>query len=110
MQCPFRVIVVEGALEVPAALKILDALDIGENVPPPIDKRGRTAFWGDVGRYNQAATIGPVLGLADMESEPCATAEMQAHLPAGRHPNFILRLAVRMLESWLLAHTQALAA
>jgi hypothetical protein len=110
MQCPLRVIVVEGALEVPAALRILDALEIGENPPPPIDKRGRTAFWHDIGRYNQAAAIGPVFGLADLESEPCATAVLQARLPAGRHPNFILRLAVGMLESWLLAHSQALAA
>jgi hypothetical protein len=108
MQCPLRVIVVEGALEVPAALKILDALEIGENAPPPIDKRGGSAFWTDVRRYNQAAAIGPVFGLADLESKPCATAVFQARLPM-RHPNFVLRLAVRMLESWLLAHADALA-
>jgi hypothetical protein len=109
MECPLRVIVVEGALEVPAALKLLECLDMDENAPPPIDKRGRDAFWADIHRYNQAAEWGPVFALADLEREPCASAVFQAHLPAGRHPNLVLRLAVGMLESWLMADGQSLA-
>lgn len=109
MQCPVRVIVVEGTLEVPAALKMLQDLDLDEGAPEPIDKRGRDAFWRDIGRYNQAAQVAPVFALADLERQPCATALLAASLPSGRHPNLVLRLAVRMLESWLLAHTDALA-
>ena len=109
MQCPVRVIVVEGALEVPAALKILDSLHMSENAPAPIDKRGRSVFWGDIHRYNQAAHVAPVFGLADLEGQPCATAVFERYLPSGRHANLVLRLAVRMLESWLLAHAEALA-
>src|SRR4051812_30220232 len=106
---PLRVIVVEGALEIPAVVKILDDLGLGEDAPERIDKRGRLSFWADIGRYDRAARHGPVLALADLENEPCASAVLAKHLPHGRHPQLMLRLAVRMLESWLLAHHDALA-
>ncbi len=109
MLTPFRVIVVEGALEVSAVLRILAALELADGVPQPIDKGGRGRFWADISRYNQAALQAPVLALADLENEPCPTALFNKYLPHGWNPNLVLRLAVRMLESWLLAHREGLA-
>jgi len=62
-----RLIVVEGALEAPASLKLLDALEIPAEGLFPINKGGRIAFWRDAYRYNQVARLGPVFGLVDLQ-------------------------------------------
>jgi hypothetical protein len=59
MPRPVQVIVVEGRLEVPTSKKILAALNHPPEIPEPIDKAGRTNFWPDIGKYNQAAQWGP---------------------------------------------------
>lgn len=103
-------IVVEGALEVPTALKLLRTLRVATEGVVPIDKGGRVAFWADAHRYNQAAShIGPIFGLADLEGAPCASALFRKHLKHGKHRDFILRLAKPMLESWLMADAESLA-
>ncbi len=103
-------IVVEGALEVPVSLKLLESLGISTDGLFPVNKGGRTSFWRDAPRYNRAAaSLGPVLGLTDLESHPCPSGLIQAHLPAGRHVDFVLRVAERTLESWLLADRSAVA-
>jgi hypothetical protein len=109
MPTSVQVIVVEGRLEVPASRKILSALHHPPELPEPIDKGGRGNFWPDIVRYNQAAQWMPIFALADLEGEPCASGLISRYLPGGRHPNLILRLSVRMLESWLLAHREAIA-
>lgn len=72
------------------------------------DARG-SPFWSDAKRYNQAARHQTVLGLADLENKPCAQAALEA-LGESRAPRFCLRLAVRMVESWLMADKEALSA
>ncbi len=110
MRRTIRLIVVEGALEIPAALKMLEALKIPAAGIFPVNKGGRNSFWRDVQRYNQAAAkLGPILGMTDLENGPCSSGLIKKHLPRGRHRNFVLRIAERMLESWLLADSTALA-
>lgn len=109
MSQPLRLIVAEGALEVPASLKLLHSLAIPVEGLHPINKGGRITFWRDARRYNQAARLGVVLGLADLESFPCPSGLIAQHLGHGKHPNFVLRVAERMLESWLLADLEAMA-
>ncbi len=105
-----NLIVVEGALEIPIASKLLDAIGVLTDDLITINKGGRIAFWKDAHRYNKAAAhLGPVLGLADLESAPCAHALFQKHLRQGKHRNFILRLTRPMSESWLLADAASLA-
>jgi len=104
MNRTFALIVVEGALEVPVSLRLLRACGLDIDSLSPINKGGRNAFWKHARRYNNAANkLGLVLGLADLESDPCPSGLIQEHLPSARHPNFVLRIAERMLESWLLA-------
>lgn len=100
----FALVVVEGALEVSASLKLLAAA----GAPAPgvhcVDLGGRIRFWKQAPRYNRAArTLGPVLGLADLEAFPCPSGLIARYLDSARHPDFILRIAERMLESWFLA-------
>ncbi|MBM3878332.1 MAG: hypothetical protein FJ387_01205 [Verrucomicrobia bacterium] len=100
----FALVVVEGALEVPASLKLLAAAGARTEGVQPIDKGGRVRFWQDAPRYNRAAAkLGPVLGLADLEAFPCPSGLLAKHLRPSRHPGFVLRIAERMLESWFLA-------
>jgi hypothetical protein len=100
----FVLVVVEGALEVPASLKLLAAVGAGTEGLHPIDKGGRVRFWQDAARYNRAAAkLGPVLGLADLEAFPCPSGLIAKHLQPSRHSDFVLRVAERMLESWFLA-------
>jgi hypothetical protein len=103
-------IVVEGALEVSASLKMLESLKIPTKGIFPINKGGRNSFWRDVLKYNKAAaTLGPVLGITDLESHPCPSGLIRKHLPRNHHSDFLLRIAERMLESWLLADSLAMA-
>lgn len=104
MKTAIALIVVEGALEVPASLRLLQDVGIATEGLHPLDKGGRGRFWKDAPRYNQAAArLGCVLGLADLESFPCPSGLIERHLKSSLHANFILRIAERMLESWLLA-------
>jgi len=110
MKEQINLVVVEGALEIPAARKMLMALSLPSEEVQIIDKHGKERFWADASKYNQAsATIGPILGITDLDQSPCPGGLIQKHLKQGKHPKFILRIAVRELESWLLADTDALA-
>ena len=52
--------------------------------------------------FNNAAKGGPFLVLADLEAE-CPPTQIKEWLPVPIHPNFLFRIAVREIESWLLA-------
>jgi hypothetical protein len=100
-------IVGEGATELAIGRRILSRCGVQCADARYIDKGGTKRFWADAGRYAAAAEKGIlVLGLADLESAPCAEWLLSRHLPSVRPPGFRLRVAVRMSESWLLAdHT-----
>lgn len=72
-------------------------------------KRGRDDLRLNVPRFNQAARHRPFIILADLEMEKCASELLNKWLPGGHHENLVLRIAVRMVESWLLADTAAFA-
>ena len=70
---------------------------------------GGSGFWRLASKYNEAGRFQRVVGLADLEQAACAPA-LLARLKPSRSVGFKLRLAVRMLESWLLADREAIAA
>lgn len=110
MSQQINLVVVEGALEIPAARKMLKALSLPSEEVQVIDKHGKERFWADAFKYNQAAaTLGSILGITDLDQFPCPSGLIQKHLKQGRHPKFILRIAERELESWLLADTDSMA-
>ncbi len=109
MKRAIEIIVVEGALEVVASLKLLRALNLPTDDLFPIDKMGCSNFWRDAPKYNQAAQHSLVFGLTDLDHHPCPSGLIAKHLKRGKHPNFILRIPKRELESWLLADAEAMA-
>lgn len=100
----FQIVVAEGLLEEPVALRLLRAAgdrSIGLNV---IRKHGSGDFWSSVVRYDQAAPhVGPILALADLDRAPCPSGLIQRFCRRPPHRDLVLRIAVRSLESWLLA-------
>lgn len=104
------IVVVEGMLEVPAARKMLAALNLPLEDIQIINTSGCDKFWQVAPKYNQAAAVmGPILGLTDLDLHPCPIGLITQHLNKRKHPDFILRIAIKELESWLLADVDALA-
>jgi hypothetical protein len=60
--------------------------------------------------WNRAARSMPIVILTDLDLEPCPMALLNSWLPEPKHPNLVFRVAVREVEAWLLADSQALAA
>lgn len=59
--------------------------------------------------FNNAARVTPFLVLTDLDQVECAPILIKDWLPFPRHPNFLFRVAVREVESWMLAHREAFA-
>lgn len=72
-------------------------------------KRGREWLKANLPKYNQAAKNWPFVTLADLEQDDCPPALLQLWFPHGINPNMRPRIAVRMVESWLLADREVLA-
>ena len=53
--------------------------------------------------FNNMAKACPVLLLTDLDQRPCAQELLDEWLKHPRHPDFLLRVAVREVEAWLLA-------
>jgi hypothetical protein len=53
--------------------------------------------------FNNAAKGMPFLVLADLDDDECAPTKIQAWLSVPRHHNLIFRIAIREVESWILA-------
>lgn len=53
--------------------------------------------------FNKASKGMPYMILTDLDTKECAPSMIREWLPAGRNHNLIFRIAVREVESWLLA-------
>lgn len=60
--------------------------------------------------WNRAAASTPVIILTDLDMAPCPAQLINSWLKHPVHPNLIMRIAVREVESWLLADSEGLAA
>lgn len=58
--------------------------------------------------FNNMANACPVLLLTDLDTRPCAPELLAEWLNKPKHPNFLLRVAVREVEAWLLASSPEL--
>lgn len=59
--------------------------------------------------WNRAATSRPIMILTDLDNAPCPASLVRAWLKQPVHPNLVIRIAVREVESWLLADPRGLA-
>lgn len=106
----FDAVIVEGDLEVAVVPVLFTACGLVVDPQTIINKRGIENFWRAVPRWNQGARHKKFFALADLEQKPCAPGEIARRLEGRLHANFVLRLAVRMTEAWLLADRAAIAA
>lgn len=66
-------------------------------------KRGYGYIKEKVGAFNNAARGTPFLVLSDLEESECAPMQINRWLQIPKHHNLLFRIAVREIESWLLA-------
>ncbi|MGI8475995.1 MAG: hypothetical protein ACR2OO_06470 [Thermomicrobiales bacterium] len=98
---------VEGEIDQAVVARLFR--DTGVETAPAIIKGGKAKLLGDLEKYDQAALFQPCLVLVDLDhSHPCAPAALAAWLPKPA-PMMNLRIAVREVESWLLADQAAIA-
>jgi len=101
----------EGQLEEPASRRLLAEVPLDASSAMFKVAGGHGKFWARARSFDAAAHTGLlIVGLADLEQEPCAGGLLAEHLPSKRAETFILRIAVRMLESWLFADRERMAA
>lgn len=99
---------VEGETDVPVARKIV-LLAGWEQAPRPIVGRGKDPLDRDLRAFNSAAKGSPWFVLRDLDHDaPCPGLLVSRLLPR-REPLMCLRVAVRAIESWLMADSETLA-
>ncbi|NQT82499.1 hypothetical protein HQ563_05725 [bacterium] len=100
-------IVVEGDLDEAVLTELLRSIGIG--VLRRFGKRGKDDLRKKVRRYNHAARHSKWVVLVDLNNDAeCPPPFVASWLP-DRNPNLQFRVAVRAIESWLLADTNAMA-
>jgi hypothetical protein len=101
----------EGFLEEPVARRLLPVAALDTNQAVFKVAGGNALFWDRMKDRNASAGAGlVVVALGDLEQEKCAPGLLKKHLPRGSAHSLVVRIAVRMLESWLLADVDTMAA
>jgi len=59
--------------------------------------------------FNEASQGTPFMVLTNLDRAECAPTLITKWLPYPKHPNLLFRVAVREIETWLLAHREAFA-
>lgn len=85
------------------------ARDLGVNLGSVHGGRGKHHLDKQIANYNQAARFSPWLVLRDMDRDGECPVSLRNHLLSAPVPNMCFRLAVRSVESWLLADPNSLA-
>jgi hypothetical protein len=100
---------VEGMLDEGVLRQLLTLSGKRFEVSACYGKRGKDYLRQNIGRFNQAAVHKPFIILTDLDEEDCPPGLVARWLPHGPHSNLILRIAVREIESWLLADAKRFA-
>ena len=102
----FYSIVGEGDLDVAVGHRLV--IEAGFDVQHRYPTRGKSNLDSKIKAYNAAAKHGPWLVLRDLNSANCAPELVQQLLPT-QSAGMRLRIAVREIESWLLADSKGFA-
>ena len=94
---------VEDPLSEAVLLKILDQSGRPYEVGNCHKKDGFGYLRKTIGGFNSAAKGTPFLVLTDLDRYECPVALIQEWLTVPKHHNLLFRVAVREVESWLLA-------
>ncbi|OPY52801.1 MAG: hypothetical protein A4E49_01754 [Methanosaeta sp. PtaU1.Bin112] len=107
MQIPIN-LAYEDDLSLQIILRILESQDvISSNKRFSVGSRFHGRGFGylkrNISGFNKASKGMPYLILTDLDDKECAPIMIQEWLPETKSPNLIFRVAVREVESWLLA-------
>lgn len=100
-------IVVEGETDRPVVTKL--AADAGFAISSIINMRGKSQLDAHLDGYNSAAKGSPWFVLRDLDNDAKCAPDLLPSLCARPSTWMALRIAVKELESWLLADTEAMA-
>jgi hypothetical protein len=100
-------LVVEGPSDIPVATKLVE--DAGLEVATVLDMRGCEALDESLSGFNQAAKLSPWVVIRDLDLEASCAPEFLRRRSFRPSTWMSFRIAVRELESWLLADAEALA-
>lgn len=89
--------------------RLLSERPAGYAVGAVLQRRGAGYLRKNCGAFNNMARACPVLMLTDLDQHDCPPSLIQQWLPHPKHRHFLLRVAVREVEAWLLADQVALA-
>lgn len=95
-------LLVEGALDEPVLRQITKHNSSIEVVACSV-KHGKQNLRAQINNYNRAAVSQRFICLVDLDNDECAPSLIRQWLPEGRHPNFLFRVVIREVESWLMA-------
>lgn len=73
------------------------------------NRRGFAAIKRDLRSYNQAAQYTPFFVLTDLDKTECPPTLIREWITFNWHPHLIFRVAVREVESWVMADRQGFA-
>jgi len=96
--------ITEDQLSTAVAERLVTECDHRWQVGVPVETGGSGKLFDRLPQYLKIANSLPVLLLTDLDRLECAPALVQRHCPARGWPEqFLFRVAVREVESWLLA-------
>ena len=101
-------VAVEDELSEAIALRLLEESPGNFQVGRPYRRSGFGYLKKNMPGFNKAARGTPFFVLTDLDRRPCPSALIADWLSQPKHPNLILRVAVREVESWLLADDDGL--
>lgn len=100
-------IAVEGASDVPVLRRILD--HVGCSIYVVHGRRGKAQIDRNIGGYNNAARFSPWIVLRDLDHDAACPQTLVDHLLPKPAEWMRFRIAVREVESWLLADPASVA-
>lgn len=104
-------VVISGAVEGPVDEAVLRRLlqDSGALPGTIYGKMGKSRLVQKIGAYNHAARLGPWVILVDLDRDAECVALLRNRLLPAPEPALCFRIAVRAVESWLLADRERFA-
>ena len=104
MNAPLPIyLAVEDELSEHVLRRLLKERPVPYAIGPVLQRGGFGYLKKQAPAFNNMARSVPVLLLTDLDNHTCAPALISEWLAGSRHPDFLLRVAVREVESWLLA-------
>lgn len=101
-------IATEDELSETVVEKILNSTPVDFHIVWKQRKGGFGYLKKNVRKFNQISKVYPVLLLTDLDNTVCASELIKSWLAIPQNKDFLFRVAVREVESWLLADCEAI--